>query len=585
MLGDLLKSLLRNPLRGRRVQRAQALLEAGMAQQQSQDYAGARRSFEQSLAIDPDNAEAHFRLGILLARDSQSYPESAMHLERALTLNPRIENGWIDLGTVYYFQRDLARAGASFRAALAAAPDSVLAQLNLGVVLKESGRLEEALGHLRHAHDQAPEAEGTLRNLVAALIEADLCGEALSVAARAVQRNPFSYEAHKYHGLAHQKLHDPVRALACYHTASQMRQDDAELHDHRGVAFLELGRLPEALECYERALALRPDFSLSAFHRGLTQLLLADYRQGWDGYELRKLNQDYLQRPGVFSPWDGSALAGRTLLIYREQGLGDEIMFASCLPQLIQAAGHCIVECEPRLQGIFRRSFPAATVYASTPDGGLPQELAGRDIDFSTPAGSIPRFLRRELGDFPRHNGYLKADPARVALWRERLSQLGPGLKVGVAWAGGVRKTRRALRSLPLERWLPILQTPGARFISLQYTADAGAAMGALREQYGIRIEHWTEAIDDYENTAALACALDLVVSVCTAVIHLGGALGRPVWVMAPHCPEWRYGFSGDKMPWYPSVRVFRQPAFGEWEPVTASVTAELGHLAGASAG
>ena len=585
MLGDLLKSLLRIPQRGRRVQRAQGLFEAGIAQQQSQDYAGARRSFEQSLAIDPDNAEAHFRLGIVLARDSRSYPESVMHLERALTLNPRIENGRIDLGTVYYFQRDLARAGANFRAALAADPDSVLARLNLGVVLKEGGRIEEALGHLRQAHDQAPEAEGTLRNLVATLIEADLCEEALSVAARAVNRNPYSYEAVKYHGLAHQKVHDQVRALACYDTALQMRQDDAELHDNRGVAFLELGRLPEALACYERALALRPDFSLSAFHRGLAQLLLADYRQGWDGYELRKLDQDYPKHPDVFPLWDGSALSGRTLLIYREQGLGDEIMFASCVPQLLQTAAHCIIECEPRLEGIFRRSFPAATVYASTPDGGVPRELAGRDIDFSTPAGSIPRFLRRTLGDFPRHDGYLKADPARVTLWRERLSQLGPGLKVGISWTGGVRKTRRAARSLPLEQWLPILQAPGARFISLQYTADAAAATGALRDQYGIRIEHWAEAIDDYENTAALTCALDLVVSVCTAVIHLGGALGRPVWVMAPYSPEWRYGFASDKMPWYPSVRVFRQPAFGEWGPVTASVAAELGRLTGTSAG
>jgi len=585
MLGNLLKSLLQYPLRGRRARRAKSLFETGMAQQQSQDYENARRSFEQSVDLDPDNADAHLWLGIMLARDSQSYAASVRHLERALTLNPAIENGWIDLGTVYYFQRDLVKAGAGFRAALAADPDSVMARLNLGVVLKESGRLEEALGHLRRAYDLAPEAEGTLRNLVATLIEADLCDEAQSVAAGAVQRNPSSYETHKYHGLAHQKLHDPVRALACYDTALKMRADDAELHDHRGVAFLELGRLPEAIECYERALALRPDFSLSAFHRALTRLLLADYRNGWDDYELRQLNQDYPQRPGAYPGWDGSSLAGRTILIYREQGLGDEIMFASCLPQLIGAAGHCIIECEPRLLDLFRRSFPAATVYASTPDGSLPQEIAGRDIDLSIPAGSIPRFLRRDLGDFPRHNGYLKADPARVAHWRERLSQLGPGLKVGISWAGGVRKTRRALRSLPLDRWLPILQTPGARFISLQYTADAGEAIAALQNRHGVRIEHWPEAINDYDETAALVTSLDLVVSVCTAVIHLGGALGRPVWVMAPYSPEWRYGFSGDTMPWYPSVRVFRQPAFGEWEPVTASVAAELGRLAGASAG
>ncbi len=585
MLGNLLRSLIQNPLRAGRAKRARALFETGMAQQQSQDYENARRSFQQAVELDPENADAHLWLGVMLARDSHSYAASVRHLERALTLNPAIENGWIDLGNVYYFQRDLVKAGASFRAALAADPDSVMALVNLGVVLKESGRLEEALGHLRRAHELGPEADGTLRNLVVTLIEADQCDEALSVAFGAVRRNPSGYEAHKFHGLAHQKLHDPVQALACYDTALKMRADDAELHDHRGVAFHELGRLPQAIECYERALALRPDFSLSAFHRALARLQLADYGQGWDDYELRQLNQDYPRRQDAYPVWDGSALAGRTILIYREQGLGDEIMFASCLPQLVQAAGHCIIECEPRLQGIFRRSFPAATVFASMPDGGLPREIAGRHIDFSTPAGSIPRFLRRDLADFPRHTGYLEADPARVALWRERLSRLGPGLKVGVSWAGGVRKTRRALRSLPLDRWLPIFQAPGARFVSLQYTADAGAATSAFRDQYGIAIEHWAEAIEDYEETAALVSALDLVVSVCTAVIHLGGALGRPVWVMAPYSPEWRYGFLGDTMPWYPSVRIFRQPAFGEWEPVTISVAAALRRLAGASPG
>ncbi|MBI3042051.1 MAG: tetratricopeptide repeat protein [Betaproteobacteria bacterium] len=583
MLGNLLKSLLAQPLRSRRVKRAQSLLETGLSQQQSGDRENARHSFEQSLALDPDNGNAHFWLGILLAGDKQSYAAAIQHLERALTLDPDIEGGWINLGSVYYFQRDFIKAGASFRAALDAAPDSVLAHAYLGIALKETGSYDEALVHLRRAYELAPEGEGTLRNLVVTLIESDRCDEALSVAAGAVERNPSRYEAHLFHGLAHQKLHDPLRALACYDTAAALRPDDAELHDNRGTTFLELGRLPEAIECYERALALRPDYSLPAFHRALTRLLLGDYQRGWDDYELRRLDQDYPPRPGAFPRWDGAPLAGRAILVYSEQGLGDEIMFASILPEVIAAAGHCFIECEPRLEGIFRRSFPAATVYAAAPDRGLPGEIAAREIDVEIAAGSLPCFLRRSLNAFPRHDGYLKADPQRVAYWRARLAQLGPGLKVGISWTGGVRKTRRALRSIPLEQWLPILQTPGAGFVSLQYTADAGAAVAAFQEQQGVRIEHWAEAVDDYDETAALVCALDLVVSVCTAVIHLGGALGRPVWVMAPRGPEWRYGFAGDTMPWYPSVKVFRQPAFGEWHPVISSVAAELRRLAGAS--
>jgi tetratricopeptide (TPR) repeat protein len=572
MLGDILKALLRHPLRAGRLRRAKVLFETAMTQQQSQDRENARRNFEESLALDPDNAEAHLRLGILLAGDGRSHSAAAAHLERALALNPRIENGWFELGIVCYFQRDYPKAAASFRAALDADPDLVMARLNLGVALKEGGHLEEALEHLRLAHEQAPEAEGTLRNLVVTLIEADRCDEALLVAGGAVERNPHSHEAQALHGLAYLKLHDPVRALACYDRALELGAGNAELHDSRGTAFLELGRLPQAIECYERALASEPGYTRSAFHRALARLLLGEYDLAWDDYELRQHDRDFAQRPGAHPRWDGASLAGRTLLVRREQGLGDEIMFASCLPQVIASAGRCLIECEPRLEGLFRRSFPAATVFASSPEEKLP----GGAVDFAIPAGSLPRFLRRGIADFPRHDGYLRADPRRIARWRERLDLLGPGLKVGVSWAGGVRKTRRGLRSLPLEHWLPVLRAPGIRFVSLQYTADAGAAVAAFQQQHGIRIEHWSDAIDDYEETAALVCALDLVVSVCTAVIHLAGALGRPVWIMAPYSPEWRYGFAGDTMPWYPSARVFRQPAFGEWGPVTESVAAEL---------
>lgn len=585
MLGDILKTLFRHPLRAGRIRRAKALFERAMAQRQSRDFEGARRSFEESLALDPDNADTHLWLGATLAGDSRHYAAAAAHLERALSLNPAIENGWVDLGAVYYLQRDYARAAASFRAALAADPDSVLAQLNLGVVLREGGRADEALGFLRRVHEQAPEAQGTLRNLVVTLIETDRCDEALSVAARAVQRNPLRHEAHAMHGFAHLKLHDPGQALDCYEKALKAGAESAELHDQRGIAFLELGRLPEAMECYRRALALQPDYALSAFHLALARLLLGDYRQGWDDYELRQLDKDYPQQTRAHPRWDGSSLSGRTILIQREQGLGDEIMFASCMPQVVEAAAHCIIECEPRLLGIFRRSFPTATVFESTPDGSLPREIAERAIDFSIPAGSLPRFLRKGLDDFPRHDGYLKADRQRVARWRERLSLLGPGIKAGIAWTGGVRKTRRGARSLPLEAWLPILRLPGVSFVSLQYTADARDEVTAFSKRHGVPVEHWNEAIEDYEETAALVCALDLVVSVCTAVIHLTGALGRPVWVMAPYSPEWRYGFSGSTMPWYPSARVFRQPAYGAWEPVTESVAAELKRLAGAGAG
>jgi len=451
---------------------------------------------------------------------------------------------------------------------------------NLGLALKRAGHIDEALVHLRRAHALAPETEGTLRNLIVPLVEADLCEEAMGMAAAAVERNPDSYEAQLFFGFACQKLHQPERALGHFAAALNIRSGDAEFYNNRGVALQELGRVGEALEDYERALALQPDFPLAAFHRALALLLLGDFGRGWEGYEARRLNPEYQALATGVPEWDGSPLAGRSIRVYSEQGLGDEIMFASMLPEIAAAARSCVVECSAKLLPIFERSFPQATVCPRAEDGIAPVDVPAR-TDWEIPAGSLPRFLRRDIRDFPRHRGYLKAAPGRVTYWRGRLSQGEGRLNVGISWTGGVRKTRQPARSIPLDRWVPILEVPGINFVSLQYTSEAGAEAAELSQRHRIQVSHWPEAIQDYDETAALVSALDLVLSVCTSVIHLGGALGQRVWVMAPYSPEWRYGFAGDTMPWYPSVRIFRQPAYDEWDAVIKRVASELSRLCG----
>jgi hypothetical protein len=302
-----------------------------------------------------------------------------------------------------------------------------------------------------------------------------------------------------------------------------------------------------------------------------------DYPRGWEEYEWRLRSRLYAPLYGryAYPRWDGSPLEGRRILVYAEQGLGDELLFASCLPQVVAQAAHCVIDCEPRLARLFRDAFPQATVHGGrqTDDPGWISG-AGR-IDVQVPAGSLPLYLRRRAADFPAHQGYLRAQAERVARWRERLRDLGPGRKIGLSWRGGVPRTGRGSRSLRLEQLLPLLRMAGHSFVSLQY-GSCHEEIARMQAQNDIRVHHWPEAISDYDETAALVTALDLTVSVCTALVDLGGALGRPVWVLAPVRSDFRYGISGESLCWYPSARVFRQARYADWEPVIAAAAAAL---------
>jgi hypothetical protein len=328
-----------------------------------------------------------------------------------------------------------------------------------------------------------------------------------------------------------------------------------------------------------RALVQQPQMAEAHFALGCQLLAAGRFSDGWREYEWRSLADDWERRNDEASLpwWQGESLAGRCLLVRAEQGLGDQIMFASCLPEVLARGGRCVVECDPRLETLFRRSFPRAAVCAQAPGRGAGWK-GSAEPELQVNLGSLPRLLGRCEGNFPEHNGYLLPDPARVEAWRDRLAGLGAGAKVGVSWRGGTWNTRRLGRSLALEHLAPVLGIERIRFVSLQY-GDCEADLDQLERAHGIRLPHWKGAIDDYEETAALVAALDLVVSVQTAVAHLGGALGKPVWVMVSALPEWRYLRSGVAMPWYPAMKLFRQPSLGDWGPVIERITAEIARL------
>jgi hypothetical protein len=446
----------------------------------------------------------------------------------------------------------------------AADPQELATRVNRAAALINSGAHAEGAEECRRALAIDPRSVHALCNLSVALLRLDELDAAEENIRRALREDPSFQPAHSQLGDVLLARGRPDDAVASYREAVKRLPDSALARNSLGYALQVTGALDDALRCYDEALVLDPRYVQAHVNRAGLWLLGEDFARGWDEYEWRlrdPRNAIPLER---FAPsrWDGSPLAGRSILVHAEQGLGDQIMYASCLAETMKESSHCAVCCEERLVPLFQRSFPRARFTALPPDG--------ERFDLAIELASLPRWLRRSAQSFPRHEGYLRADPQRVAAWREKLARLGPGRKIGLSWRGGVRETGQPWRSLDPRQLQPLVDVPGVRFVSLQYTPEAA------REAAALGIAHWPEAIADYEDTAALACALDLTVSVCTAVVHLCGALGRPAWVMAPVSPEPRYGFSGERMRWYPSVRMFRQGAFGDWQPVIRDIVSAL---------
>ena len=535
------------------------------------------------LARFPRHAASQHLLGVIHGRDGDLVRARA-HIAQAVALAPDWPDAHLGHGNIQQLLGDAPRAEASYRRALELDPGAAPAHYNLAVLLERAGRTEEALQSLRRAHELDPGRAEVTWDLVRRLLDAGELVAARSAAERTLARSTGSAAAHKASGLVHLIRHEPQLALERFEGAAALAPDDAEAWLHAGIAAQELARLDDAFAAYERALQIRPDYPQALWRRSLVRLLKGEFERGWPDYEVRLVSDGSPRRRFLQPRWQGEPLAGRTLLVHAEQGLGDEIMFASCLPELIAEARHCVIDCHPKLAAIFQRSFPAASVHGGVQSEDISWLGAYPAPDYQIPAGSVPLIRRNQAGEFPRHAGYLRADPLKVAAWKTRLGSLGRGLKVGISWRGGTPLSRAQLRSLTLEQLLPVLRLAGVRFIDLQYTDTAGER-AALEERSGVTIAHWPEALADYDETAALVGALDLTLSVCTAVVHLAGALGKEAWVMTPFSPEWRYGQAGERMIWYPSVTLVRQPRYGEWAPVIAVIERRLAQRAAGGAG
>ncbi len=586
----------------------------------------ARSCYERALAIHPNLAEARMNLGAIDERQGK-HPEAEANFRRALRANPNLAEAHVNLGNVLHAQGRLEEAAASHARAMALKPEFAEALYNHANALQGLGRLEEAVASYQRARALRPEIaefHGNLANTLLALKrleEAEDCyqqalavrpeyaeahynlgnlrnaqeklEEAVVCYQRAIQLKPQLPEAHYNLGNTLHTLDRLEESAASFERALALRPEYAEAHYNLGCVLEDLGRLPEALASMARALEIKPEYGQARFGRALVQLRGGDFAAGWRNYENRWQSPDH-DTPWRAYPqplWKGEKLEAGRLLLWGEQGIGDEIQFAGLLPDALRTGCLITLDCEPRLKPLLARSFPeievvsgctpadasinlgapslrifsGARVGNNEPAPGEEQQIAAH-----LPTGSLPGLFRgSEFAFAATTSPYLKADPAERDLFRSRYAD--GRLLAGLAWQTKSQKTGRR-RSIRLEQFGPLFALPGIRWISLQYGDFEALEQQAAAAEAPLLIDRSVDQFADVDRFASQVSALDLIVTIDNSTAHIAAALGLPVWLLLPFAADWRWRERRADSPWYPTLRIFRQLRLGDWQSVLLEV-------------
>jgi tetratricopeptide (TPR) repeat protein len=567
------------------------------------DFEAAIAHYRQALRLKPDHAGAHYNLALAL-QQLDKIEESLGSYRQALALEPSHLDARNNLGNLLKNGGRLDEAIACYQQVLKQKPDFAEVHANLGIALAAQGNQDAAIGCYRHAMRLKPTYPDAHNSLGIALMDLDRLDEAAVCCREALRLNPNFAEAHNSLGNVLERQGKIEEAVGCFRQAVRLKPKLAEALNNLGNALKRLGNFDEAVECYQEAVRIKPDYaeaysnmgnvrvqmsqfddaqacydhalSLDAghidthFNQSLLWLLLGNWEKGWTEYEWRWKTKSF-PRYGFSQPrWDGSkaATTGRTILLLAEQGLGDTLQFVRYAPLVKERGAKVILQCQA----------PLLRLLADMP--GIDQVVAqGTPLpafDAYVPLLSLPGIFHTSVESLPATDPYLQGKPELVEKWQRELAEAdgvsrdsGKAFKVGIAWQGNPIFRVDRHRSIPLARFGQLAKIEGVQLISLQKgpgTEQLRAAEGQFSVvNFGNRLD---EASGPFMDTAALMKNLDLVISSDTAVPHLAGALGVPVWVALPVVPDWRWLLDREDSPWYPSMRLFRQTRLGVWDDV-----------------
>jgi len=534
---------LRRPKSEGEARRASESIAALMRQGAHFEGAGNRHEaaeiYRQVLEIDERHAEAYHRLGEISYAEGD-FGAAAALFERAAECGPGDARYRYALGCALESLGESNRAAACYQAALSLEAGHAAAHNNLGRILQHLGELAAYSGVDSAGLAQAISLPG---------------GKPLDDDPDAVRR------------LGREWME---QALVHFQAAAELARGDASAGLNLGFCLAARGRFADALTHYRRALTIEPDFAEAHFNSALALLAQGRYEEGWVEYEWRWRRPDVPPKPAFDRPqWDGSPLEGRTILLYAEQGYGDSIQFARYAPMLASRGAHVMILAPAALRELLE-TVPGVERVVAFGDA-----LPHFDVHF--PLLSLPRALGTTLDSIPARAPYVAADSPLAEKWRARLAGVdrsgGRARKVGLVWASEPRNQIAPMKSVAFGQFEPLRSVADVQFYSLQM---GYAAAQASERSAPIAVADLTDGIGSFADTAAIIANLDLVISIDTAVAHLAGAMGKPVWALLQFAPDWRWYPLAETSPWYPSMRLYRQTSPGDWQSVIARVAGDL---------
>ena len=556
--------------------------QQAVAFHQAGQLAQAERICKQILTYNSQNAEAFHFLGIIACQTGK-YPVAVDLIIHAIEIDSKQSPFYYSLANALREQGKFMEAIEAYQQAIRIQPNHADAYNNLGTIFINQNRIDDAIEAYQQAIQIQPNQGEAYYNLGNALHRQEKLEEAIEAYQQAIQIQPNYVDAYNNLGVVlidHEKLRESVQI---YQKTLEIQPNYADAYNNLGNALREQGKLEESIRIFQKAIYIQPNYAEAHNNLAMTLLLKGDFKNGWKQYEWRRQCDNFPFEKRDFSQpfWEGTDPKDKSILVWTEQGIGDEIMFSSILPDLLNRNANVIVESDTRMVSLFQRSFPKIRfIPRQNPPNS---QLLNTTVDYQTPIGSLGKWFRTDKNSFIlNRNTYLYACPKKTSEIRKKYQELAKEkILIGISWKStGINQRQtysKKKKSTLLEHWQPVLAQRNYYFINLQY-GNVKQELNEFQKHNNLKI-HQDEEIDSLsslDDFAAQISALDLVISTSNTTVHLAGALGKQVWTLLPHIPDWRWTLEREDTLWYPKMRLFRQHRIGDWSDVFQQVKLAL---------